>query len=146
MSKGKDKTGRDVLERLTRHVFARVVAGVARTTNELDLSIAQVAALYVIDDREGVRASALAEELGRSPAAMSRLLSGLEAKKLIARTPHPTDRRALVLTLTKRGHAFIDTTSKARVRAISSVGQLFPEGAFERMIAMAAGALDKTSS
>lgn len=57
---------------------------------------------------------ALATELGVTPRNVTGLVDGLEATGFVARHPHPTDRRATVVTLTDLGLATIAQTEAAR--------------------------------
>ncbi|MFC3960957.1 MarR family winged helix-turn-helix transcriptional regulator [Nocardia jiangsuensis] len=50
----------------------------------------------------------LAEHLGMSRAGISKTLSKLESRGLLARTPHPRDRRSALLTLTPDGIELVD--------------------------------------
>ena len=47
----------------------------------------------------------LSEALGCSPRNVTGLVDALERSGLVARTPHPSDRRAILVTLTERGAA-----------------------------------------
>lgn len=61
-----------------------------------------------------VPAVRLAEEERLQPQSLTRLVAGLERDGLIARTPDPTDRRALRLALTRRGAAVLKAELEAR--------------------------------
>lgn len=47
----------------------------------------------------------LSQALGVTPRNVTALVDGLEAAGLVSREPHPTDRRATLVTLTERGQA-----------------------------------------
>ncbi len=47
--------------------------------------------------------SELGEELDVTPRNITKLVDGLEAEGLVTRQPHPTDRRATLVSLTDRG-------------------------------------------
>ena len=51
----------------------------------------------------GIKVSALAEELGMPMPAVSRMMRGLEMQDLIARKIVPHDRRSIIVTLTPKG-------------------------------------------
>lgn len=61
--------------------------------------------LSIMDDvKEGhVRMSDLAEALGVTARNITTIVDGLESEGMIARTPDPTDRRAILLALTPKG-------------------------------------------
>ncbi len=94
------------VERFTRMMFTRIIAALARTLRDEALSIAQVAALHLIDQAGALRVSVLADELTLSASATSRLVEGLVQRDLVARDEDPDDRRAKILTLTPAGRRF----------------------------------------
>jgi DNA-binding MarR family transcriptional regulator len=49
--------------------------------------------------------TALSERLGVTKQAAIKVVDEMEARGFLTREPHPTDRRAKLLTLTERGHA-----------------------------------------
>lgn len=49
--------------------------------------------------------SQLSDELGTSPRNITALVDGLEAEGLVARRPHPSDRRATLIELTEAGRS-----------------------------------------
>jgi len=78
----------------------------------------QQAALILIAKRRGsVSPSRVSARLGTDGAGMSRLVDRLEAKGLVVRETSPTDRRAVVLTLTPAGHALSPELAQAFRRA-----------------------------
>ena len=52
----------------------------------------------------------LHEELGVTARQVTNLVDALEAEGLVGRTPHASDRRATVITLTRRGAELMDAT------------------------------------
>ena len=60
------------------------------------------AVLFHLARHDGVNQTALAQILGIAPMTLSGLLDRLEAAGLVARMPHPDDRRAHVLALTAK--------------------------------------------
>lgn len=114
------------IERLTRTMFTRIISNLSKTLVNEDLSVAQVAALYLLDERQALRVGELAEELGRSQPSTSRLVDGLVERKLIARREDPADRRARVLTLTAKGRGLVARASVERVRTILRVAETAP--------------------
>jgi DNA-binding MarR family transcriptional regulator len=124
-------------ERFTRRMFARIVTSVARTLREHELSVAQLAALYLIDDRGTMRVGDVAAELVRSAPAASRMVDDLVRQGLVAREEDPTDRRARVLALTPAGHEFVALSSEARVKTMAEVAREMPAGAFRTLARIA---------
>jgi DNA-binding MarR family transcriptional regulator len=117
-------------ERLTRRMFTRIIASVARSLQEHELSVAQLALLYVLDERETMRIGDVATELGLSAPTTSRLVDDLVRQELVARAEDPTDRRARVLSLATRGRAFIAKSSEARMVTMSAAIADVPASAF----------------
>lgn len=113
-------------ERLTRRMFTRIIRGVARTLQEHDLSVTQLAALYLIDESEWLRISDVAAELELSLPTASRLASDLVRQELLGRKEDASDRRARILTLTAKGRAFIVKSSEARMATIAGTASEVP--------------------
>jgi DNA-binding MarR family transcriptional regulator len=68
---------------------------------------AQQAALLLHVSQQPSRPNELAARLGTDTAGMTRLLDRLQGKGLLARAPHPSDRRAIVVELTPAGRALL---------------------------------------
>lgn len=114
------------LERASRWMFTRILSGLSRTLRDEDLSVAQLAALHVIDDAGELGQSLLAAELGLSPSATSRLVEGLVQRGLVERHEAAHDRRARALRLSPRGAAMLDEVGHARATLIELVTRPFP--------------------
>ncbi len=124
-------------ERFTRQIFARIIAGIARTLREHDLSVAQLAVLYLLDERSTLRVGEVAGELARSAPAASRLVDDLVRQGLVARREHDSDRRVRVLTLTVAGQAFVARSSEARVATITAVAGSAPASVLRALVEVA---------
>jgi DNA-binding MarR family transcriptional regulator len=87
----------------------------------LDLSLTQVATLYLlaVDAEHGTARTVrqLAERIGRSVSATSRLVDQLVGAGLVDRREDPADRRAKRLTLTEQGHDTLRSFERTRARA-----------------------------
>ncbi|WP_138732790.1 MarR family winged helix-turn-helix transcriptional regulator [Modestobacter excelsi] len=68
-----------------------------------DLSPHQARALRVVSSGDGVRLSELAEALRIAPRSATEVADGLQERGLVERAADPTDRRAVVLTVTEAG-------------------------------------------
>lgn len=123
-------------ETLTRRMFTRIITGVARTMHEHDLSVGQLATLYLLDERTTLRISDVATTLDLSLPTTSRLVDDLVRQKLASRAEDATDRRARVLTLTARGRAFIERSSEARIATIAGVVSELPPNAIKAVLAL----------
>ncbi len=84
----------------------------------------------VVCKNEGLVATpgAIAEHLGISSASTTKLLDRLAAAGHIERAPHPTDRRALMITIAQRTHEQVrDTVGRAHARRFDVAAGLAPD-------------------
>jgi len=86
-----------------RAIWRDLVVGFAAQLGELNLGFTQLAALYVLADSGTMTVADLADTLGRSPSAVSRMVDGLVKRQLLERRQDSEDRRQRTLTLTGRG-------------------------------------------
>jgi DNA-binding MarR family transcriptional regulator len=97
-----------------RALWRELVVGFASQLADLRLGFTQLAALYVLADGATTTIGELAEQLGRSPSATSRLVDGLVRRRLVERREEPEDRRQRTLGLTHRGEALLRAVDRAR--------------------------------
>ena len=82
----------------------------------------------------------LADALGRSPSATSRLVEGLVRREFVERRAETEDRRQRTLWLTAQGHALLSQVDRARADQFLAVVRPLPTS--ERtLIAMGVAAL-----
>lgn len=75
-----------------------------------------------------VTPGALAEHLQISTASTTKLLDRLAAAGHVTRAPHPTDRRALMVTITDKAHHRVhDTVGRRHARRFAVAAALTPE-------------------
>jgi len=86
-----------------RHLSALGMRVEDRLMREKGVSLAQSRLLEVIQQTARARWSDIATALGYSPRTITEALDALERDGLITRTPDPADRRAKILTITKKG-------------------------------------------
>lgn len=79
-----------------------------------DLSPHQARALRVVCERDGVRLSDLAESLHIAPRSATEVADGLQERGLVERSPHPGDRRAVLLRPTAAGRRVRAEVGRAR--------------------------------
>ncbi len=133
---------RQISERVAmgRALWRELVVGFASQLGELRLGFTQLAALYVLADGRTTTVADLAETIGRSPSATSRLVDGLVRRRLVERRAETEDRRQRTLWLTQRGHALLRVVDRARADQFLSAVRPLPTG--ERaLIAMGVAAL-----
>ena len=70
---------------------------------QVDLSMGQLRALFVLNAGGAMRVGAIAEHLHLSPNATTAVVDHLERAGLVRRDPDPSDRRATLLALTEAG-------------------------------------------
>jgi DNA-binding MarR family transcriptional regulator len=112
-------------------MFTRIITSLSRTLQEEELSVAQVATLYLLDERGTMRIGDVASVLDRAAPATSRMIDDLVASGLVERKEDPTDRRARCLSLTSKGSKFIARAGEARVKTILEAARELPEQAAE---------------
>ena len=107
---------RQISERVAmgRALWRELVVGFASQLSELRLGFTQLAALYVLAEGSTTTIGELAEALGRSPSATSRLVDGLVRRRLVERHEEPEDRRQRSISLTLRGQAILRAVDRAR--------------------------------
>lgn len=115
-----------VLERFMRAMFTQIITTLARSLRTQNLSVAEIAALHLIDRERMLRISDLAVLLDADLPAASRVASRLVTEGLVDRQEDPDDRRARLLTLTAEGRALIDRTSKERVQTAIATARSMP--------------------
>ena len=86
---------RQISERVAmgRALWRELVVGFASQLGELNLGFTQLAALYVLAEGATTTIADLAEAIGRSPSATSRLVDGLVKRRLVERRHEEDDRR-----------------------------------------------------
>jgi DNA-binding MarR family transcriptional regulator len=133
---------RQISERVAmgRALWRELVVGFASQLGELRLGFTQLAALYVLADGRTTTVSDLADALGRSPSATSRLVDGLVRRRLVERRPETEDRRQRTLRLTQRGHAMLRVVDRARADQFLSAVRPLPT-AERALVAMGVAAL-----
>jgi DNA-binding MarR family transcriptional regulator len=109
-----------------RAIWRDLVIGFAAQLGELNLGFTQLAALYALADSGTMTVADLADTLGRSQSATSRLADGLVQRQLIERSQDAEDRRQRTLTLTGRGQALLGLVDRARAQEFLSIVRPLP--------------------
>ena len=123
-----------------RAIWRDLVIGFAAQLGELNLGFTQLAALYALADSGTMTVADLADALGRSQSAASRLVNGLVERQLIERTRDTEDHRVRTLTLTGRGQALLGIVDRARAQEFLSIVRPLPT-AERALVAMGVAAL-----
>ena len=90
----------------------RSVRAQMRHHRGLDLSVPQFRALGFVRRQPGTSLSEVAQHVGTSLPSASKLVGGLVSRSLVSRTPSETDRRRLVLVLTPKGVALLESARR----------------------------------
>ena len=114
---------RDAMHRLNRAMMARASSHWA----DLDVSMAQVKALFVLSEDAELTVSGLAERLGTKPSATSVLVDKLVHHGLVRRIEDESDRRRVQLSVTDEGTAIVERLRQGRSRLVDWVGALQPD-------------------
>ena len=118
----------DAVRRFNR-LYTRRIGALRAGLLDSPFSLAEARLLYELAHRERPAAAELARDLGLDAGYLSRLLRGLERRRLISRERSKSDARQSLLSLTAAGRrtfATLDTRSDAEVRAM--LGKLSDAG------------------
>jgi DNA-binding MarR family transcriptional regulator len=96
--------------RLARRLRVERTGGLPET----GLSDTQRAALAALERHGTMSPGDLAEHEKVQPPSMTRVIATLEARGLLLRTPHPTDRRQVILTVTDGGRTVVKEARRRR--------------------------------
>jgi DNA-binding MarR family transcriptional regulator len=99
-------------------VARRLRAAAMQAFAAYDVTPSQVRAIRVLAaqgaESGGVRSKELADQLRIAPRSATEVVDALETKGLVARSPDPGDRRAVLVALTERGRALSEEVRRAR--------------------------------
>src|ERR671933_639549 len=100
------KTLRDAITRLNRRVRQARPVG--------DLTNSKLSVLTSLQRAGALTPRELADVERVQPPTLTKIVGKLEERGLVARTPHPTDRRQVILAATERGRVVYAQFEKAR--------------------------------
>lgn len=81
---------------------------------DLDLTVTQVAALASLERHGPTTPGALAAIERVQPPSMTRILAGLQERELVARAPHPSDGRQVMVELTPQARQLLKADRRRR--------------------------------
>src|ERR1700753_4357503 len=87
--------------------------------------------LWQLQQRGPCTQRALAADLHVTPRAITALVDGLAATGFVTREPHPSDRRATLVTFTERGRGTAQALRDGHVRLARQLVAGLPEDAFD---------------
>ncbi|MFB8282385.1 MarR family winged helix-turn-helix transcriptional regulator [Nocardia colli] len=91
------------------------------------VTVPQYAALLFLDENPGISAAALARLCGVTPPTMNALLTNLQERGLIERTPHAWHKNILETRLTEAGTAVMRDADARAVRVEQAVAEGFTD-------------------
>jgi len=110
----------DAVRRFNRF-YTRKIGVLEERLMRSPFSLAEARVVYELGQRTTVTAGELARELALDPGYLSRLLGGLEQRRLVAKAPSPSDGRQSLLSLTAAGRdafAALDAQSAEQTAAL----------------------------
>lgn len=114
----------DALLTASRLLVAMSVRSIAQVDDSI--TMAQFRTLVILSNRGPINLATLANLLGVQPSATGRMVDRLVASGLIDRLPHPTSRRELLATLTKRGRDVVRRVTAHRRAEIAAIVEQMP--------------------
>ena len=117
-----------------------LVIGFAAQLAELRLGFTQLAALYAAAGTATLTVADLAEQIGRSASATSRVVSSLEERGLMVRREEEADRRQRTIAITPKGNALLGQIDRARADEFLAVVRPLPPSE-QALVAMGVAAL-----
>jgi DNA-binding MarR family transcriptional regulator len=87
---------------------------------DTSVTLTHLAALSTLKRHGAMSPGELAGHERVQPPSMTRVVVALEGKGLVSRTPHPTDRRQVVIDLTPAAEALLTEEARAREAWLSS--------------------------
>lgn len=105
------------ISQLRRNIIRDFALGVTQTFGEVDYSFPQMVTLLFLDEEGEQTIKGMAEMLGRSLSATSRLLDQLVVRGMIQRREDEHDRRVKRVAITEQGRTFIRAIERRRADA-----------------------------
>jgi DNA-binding MarR family transcriptional regulator len=113
---------------LVRDAITRVNRRMRQTRPLGDLTFSQISALQSLDLGGALTPRELAEAERVQPPTMTRIVSRLEEMGLVARTPHPSDGRQVILALSAAGRELLEGYRRSRDEWLAQrLAELGPE-------------------
>jgi DNA-binding MarR family transcriptional regulator len=128
---------------LLRLLSAQLLSGTARSLKNENMSLAELAAIHLLDRRPQMRVNTIADALALSMPAASRVVSGLVERGLVTRREDSEDRRAKVVSLTKRGRALIEALTVVLIEETAAALATADTPVTERISALFATMVDE---
>src|SRR6266568_7404039 len=102
------------ISQFRRTMVREFVLGIITTFGDFDFSLPQMATLLLLDEEGELTIKQIAELVGRSISATSRLLDQLVERGMVSRREDERDRRAKRIAITEKGRMLIATLEQRR--------------------------------
>jgi DNA-binding MarR family transcriptional regulator len=109
-----ERSTADDLAKMLREAIHRLNRRVRQARPVGDLTFSQLSALTSLQLAGALTPRELADMERVQPPTMTKIVGKLEDRGLVARTPHPTDGRQVILAATEHGRAVFAQFEKAR--------------------------------
>ncbi|KRB85372.1 MarR family transcriptional regulator [Sphingomonas sp. Root710] len=119
-------------------LFLRIHRLVDRRMAAEGASLARTKLLLYLQKHGPCRAADIAELLGATPRTITEAIDGLEREGLAVRTPHPTDRRAKLVSITANGERIIEATEPLRAQLADMIFERLDQGERDQLTAILA--------
>jgi DNA-binding MarR family transcriptional regulator len=106
-----------------RIAVMRMARRLRRERADTSLTLTQLSALATVERHGPLTPGELAEHERVQPPSMTRVIGGLEERGLLTRTPHPTDGRQALVSVTPAAVALLAVERAARERWLSAALQ-----------------------
>jgi DNA-binding MarR family transcriptional regulator len=130
-TEGRSAAGRPTAEQLAktlREAITRLNRRVRQARPVGDLTFSQLSVLTSLQLAGALTPRELADTERVQPPTMTKIVGKLEERGLVARTPHPTDRRQVILAATEEGRAVYAQFERARNEWLAvQLAELGPE-------------------
>lgn len=121
---------------LFRRAFQLSVAIATEQLTPHNLTTVQFASLVAIHEQPGLDATRLSALIKFDKATLTGVIDRLEAKALIERRPHPSDRRARTLHLTREGEQVLREASEAARETREAVLEPLPRAERKQLLTL----------
>jgi DNA-binding MarR family transcriptional regulator len=123
-----ERTSAEQLAITLREAITRLGRRVRQARPIGDLTFSQLSALTSLQLAGALTPRELADVERVQPPTMTKIVGKLEERGLVARTPHPTDRRQVILAATEEGRLVYAQFEKARNEWLArQLAELTPE-------------------
>jgi len=127
----------DLVLRVFQHFRGALISQGRNDWVDLDLSMAQLKAIFVIQEAGALTVSGFAKQVGTKPSAASILIERMVKGGYVERQQDAQDRRRMIIVLSDKGRSLVDRLQQRPARLRELLERLRPE----ELAGLAAGLL-----